>query len=103
MVQDKYLLPLIEDQLDMLRDKKFFSILDLKDGFYHVAMAPDSIKYTSFITPLGQFEFTRMPFELKIEPQKFQRFINKVMSEAGKSGNVVVWTILIANDVGGSP
>jgi len=33
MVQDKYLLPLIEDQLDMLRDKKFFSILDLSRNY----------------------------------------------------------------------
>jgi len=100
MVRDNYPLPLIEDQLDMLRDKKFFSKLDLKDGFYHVAMAPDSIKYTSFITPLGQFEFTRMPFGLKIGPQRFQRFINEVMSDAVKSGNVVVYMddILIAND-----
>jgi len=42
-----------------MQDKKFFSKLDLKDGFYHIAMAPESIKYTSFI-PLEQFEFTRM-------------------------------------------
>lgn len=33
MMPDNYPLPLIEDQLDMLRDKCFFSKLDLKDGF----------------------------------------------------------------------
>jgi len=70
IVRDNYPLPLIEDQLDELRGKKYFSALNLKDGFYHVAMAPESIKYTSFITPIGQFEFTRMPFGLKIGPQR---------------------------------
>jgi len=98
IVRDNYPLPLIEDQLDELRGKKYFSALDLKDGFYHVAMAPESIKYTSFITPIGQFEFTRMPFGLKIGPQRFQRFINQAMTHLIKSGEVIVYMddILIA-------
>ena len=29
-------LPLIEDQIELLRGEKYFSSLDLKDGFYHV-------------------------------------------------------------------
>lgn len=33
MIRNNYPLPLIEDQLDMLRKKCFFSKLDLKDGF----------------------------------------------------------------------
>lgn len=93
-----YPLPLIEDQLDELREKNFFSALDLKDGFYHVAMAPDSVKYTVFITPIGQFEFLRMPFGLKISPQRFQRFINQAMNNLIKSGDVVIYMddILVA-------
>jgi hypothetical protein len=40
--------------------------LDLKSGFYHIAMAPDSTKYTSFVTPMAQFENLRMPFGLTL-------------------------------------
>lgn len=87
LARDNYPLPLIDDQLDALRDKKFYSSLDLKDGFYHIAMAPGSIKYTSFVTPLGQFEFLRMPFGLKIGPQLFQRFLNEVMAKLIRTGN----------------
>lgn len=36
LVRDNYPLPLIEDQIDMLNNKKYFSLLDLKDGFHHV-------------------------------------------------------------------
>lgn len=99
IASDKYPLLLIDDQLDSLQGKCFFSALDLKDGFYHVAMSPDSIKYTSFITPLGQFEFVRMPFGLKIGPQRFQRFINKVLENFIKTGNVIVYMddILVAS------
>lgn len=59
MARNNYPLSLIEDQLDALRGKKIYTSLDLKDGFYHIAMSPESIKYISFVTPIGQFEFVR--------------------------------------------
>jgi len=100
LVRDNYPLPLIDDQLDALRGKRFYSSLDLKDGFYHVVMASESVRYTSFVTPLGQFEFLRMPFGLKIGPQLFQRFINEALSELIKRGDVVVYMddILVATE-----
>lgn len=69
------------NRLDILRGKRFFSTLDLKDSFYNVKMSPGSVKYTSFVTPMGQYEYARMPFGLKIGPPCFQRHINDVMSE----------------------
>lgn len=100
IARDNYPLPVIEDQLDTLRGKRFYSTLDLKNGFYHVAMSPDSVKYTSFVTPMGQFEFVQMPFGLKVGPQCFQRFINEVLSDLLKTGTVVVYMddIFVANE-----
>ncbi|XP_018368249.1 PREDICTED: uncharacterized protein K02A2.6-like [Trachymyrmex cornetzi] len=99
LARDNCPLPLIEDQFDALRGKRYYSTLDLKDGFYHIAMAPESIKYTAFITPMGQFEFVRMPFGIKFGPQLFQRFINEVMADLVKRGDVVVYMddILVAS------
>jgi len=94
LARENYPLPLIEDQLDALRGKKYFSTLDLKDGFYHVAMAAGSIKYTSFITLLGQFEFVRMPFGIKIGPQMFQRFVNQIMADLIRKGKYTTFTYL---------
>lgn len=83
----------------MLRGKKYFSSLDLKDEFYHIAMASES-RYTSFVNPMGQFEFLRTPFGLKIGPQLFQRFLNEAMLEIIKSNDVVIYMddILVAID-----
>lgn len=89
--RDNYPLPLIEDQIDKLRDKCFFTLLDLKDGFHHIDVAEESIKYTSFITPLGQFEYCKMPFGLKTGPSTFQRYINKVFCKMIASGDVVIY------------
>jgi len=50
-IKDNFPTPLIEDQLDRLRDKQYFTSLDLRNGFHHVKVAESSIKYTAFITP----------------------------------------------------
>ncbi|KAL4085230.1 hypothetical protein QTP88_027089 [Uroleucon formosanum] len=49
-IKDRFPLPLIDDYLNMLKDKKFFTRLDLKNAFYHVKVKEDSIKYLSFVT-----------------------------------------------------
>lgn len=78
---ENYPIPHIDDQLDSLKGKKCFSLLDLKDGFHHVAVHEDSIKFTSFVTPLGQFEYVCVPFGLKNSPAIFMRYVNTAFRE----------------------
>jgi len=58
-------LPLIEDCLEYLDGKYFFSVIDLKSKYHQVSVEESSIKYTSFLTPQGQFEYIRLPFGLR--------------------------------------
>ena len=100
MARDNYPLPLIEDLLGNLREKRYFSSMDLKNGFYHIPMAQESIKYTSFVTPIGQFEYLKMPFGLKIGPQQFQHFINDIFAGLIKSGQITIYMddLLVATE-----
>lgn len=91
VVKDRYPLPLIDDNLDLLRGKKYFTCLDLKDGFHHVYVADESIKFTSFTTPLGQYEFLKMPFGLANGPACFSRFIQIVFDEFIRKNEVIVY------------
>ncbi|CAH2223131.1 jg19574 [Pararge aegeria aegeria] len=77
--KDRYPLPLIQDQLDMLGKAKYFISIDMKNGFYQIPVSPESVKYTAFITPDGQFEFLRMPFGICNGPSIFQRAISKAV------------------------
>jgi len=56
--------------------------LDLKNGFFHVPLDKDSIKYTAFIVPDGHYEFLKVPFGLCNSPSVFQRFINDIFKDA---------------------
>ena len=71
-IRDIYPLPLIDDCLLYLANKRYFSLIDLKSAFNQVSVDEESIKYTSFVTPVGQYEHLVMPFGLKNAPAVFQ-------------------------------
>ncbi|XP_011859227.1 PREDICTED: uncharacterized protein LOC105556736 [Vollenhovia emeryi] len=98
--RDNFPTQLIDDNLDCLKDKGLFSILDLKDGFHHVKMHEESIKFTSFVTPLGQYEYLYMPFGLTNAPRVFQRFVNNVFSPLVRVSKVLLYLddILVATE-----
>lgn len=89
--RENYPLPVIEEQIEALEKKKYFTSLDLKEGFHHVKVHEDSVKYTDFITPFGQFEYVRMPFRLKNASARFQRYVNEIFEPLIRAGLVLVY------------
>ena len=74
-IPEKWPLPRINDILDGLVGSKWFTTLDLKSGYYQIAMAKNSIDKTAFVTPDGHYEFLRMPFGLKNAPSHFSKIM----------------------------
>jgi len=99
-VKDNFPTPLIDDHLDRLHGKSYFSSLDLRNGFHHVKVADESVKYTSFVTPLGQFEFLKMPFGLTNAPRVFQRYIGDIFRDLIRENKILIYLddILIATE-----
>ena len=85
-IRDQYSLPQIQDIFDQVGGSTIFSSLDLKAGYWQLAVAEDSIEKTAFRCHLGHY----VPFGLAKAPAVFQRMMDKVL--AGLIGrNVMVY------------
>lgn len=80
-VKNAYALPNLEESFSALTGSKWFSVLDLKSGYYQIEMNEEDKPKTAFVTPLGFWEFNRMPQGVTNAPSTFQRLMEKCMGD----------------------
>ena len=80
-VPDQYTVPRVEDALACLSGAKWFSVLDLRSGYYQIPMSEADKEKTAFICPLGFFQFERMPQGISGAPATFQRVMEKAVGD----------------------
>ena len=77
--KNSYYLPLIDDILALLGKAKFFTSLDLKSGYWQVAIDERDKEKTAFACHKGLFELNVMPFDLSNAPAVFQELMSVVL------------------------
>ena len=78
-VKDAYPLSSIEGNLHKLEGAQIFSTLDSSGAFHCLEMDVMSRDYTAFVTPFGQFRFTRLPFGLANAPASYSRLVQMAL------------------------
>nr|KAG5692917.1 hypothetical protein BaRGS_031421 [Batillaria attramentaria]KAG5699313.1 hypothetical protein BaRGS_004250 [Batillaria attramentaria] len=81
-VKDAYALPRVEDILDCLAGSQYFTVLDMKSGYYQIEIEEAHKERTAFtVGPLGFFEYNRLPFGLCNAPATYQRLMEDIFQD----------------------
>ncbi|CAJ1057667.1 unnamed protein product [Xyrichtys novacula] len=80
-VKDAYALPNLEEAFSTLTGSKWFSVLDLKSGYYQIEVEEADKPKTAFVCPMGFWEFNRMPQGVTNAPSTFQRLMERCMGD----------------------
>ena len=76
--REHYHLPTIEEIATRLHGAKVFTVLDVRQGFWHVPLDEKSSLLTTFNTPFGRYRWKRMPFGISSAPEVFQHRMHEV-------------------------
>lgn len=79
--KDAYLLPHQADCLAALGGNCLFSTMDLTSGFYNMPLHVDERKYSAFTTPMGLYEYNRLPQGLCNSPGSFMRMMTAIFGD----------------------
>jgi hypothetical protein len=78
--KDHFPLTFIDQVLDSLYDKKYYSFLDGFSGYNQIEISPRNQDKTTFIYPWGTFSYRILPFGLCNAPTTFQRVVLSIFS-----------------------
>lgn len=90
-IQNAYPLPLISDLIDKLRHAKYFTKLDLRNGYNNIRIKDGDQWKAAFKTPLGLYEPTVMFFGLCNSPATFQMFMNDIFRELILKDGILIY------------
>ena len=90
-VKDAYPLPRIEESIEKLIGARYFSSLDLTQGYLQVALHEDDKHKTAFRALGSLYEFERLPFGLCNSPATFQRLMGKTFGDLCFDEGLVIY------------
>jgi len=80
-LKDYFPLPFIDQVLDTLDGKKYFSFLDGFNGYNQMQIAPEDQDKTTFTCPWGTFSYRVLPFALCNASTTFQRVVLAIFAD----------------------
>jgi len=80
-IPNRYPLPLMQELQDRVQGAKWFTKLDLKNGFNLIRIREGDEWKTAFRTRYGLYQFQVMPSGLTNAPSTFQDMMNHVLSD----------------------
>ena len=82
LVKDREPISNVKSIFARISNCKYFSVIDLKNGFWQIPLDAESRKYTAFITEFGLYQFKVLPFGISNGPAEFSRLMRGLFSRS---------------------
>jgi hypothetical protein len=80
-----YTMRLVQENLDRLNGNKYFSVVDMKNAYYHIPIKPEDEHKTGIITPWRSFQYEGLAFGLAGVPATFTKIMDQVLLGLGNT------------------
>lgn len=80
-ISDKHPIPRSQDLFRSLEGAKYYSTIDMAQGYFQLPIKIEDRYKTAFITDFGLYHFNRIPQGFKNSGPIFQRTINNIFSD----------------------
>ncbi|CAF1490596.1 unnamed protein product [Adineta ricciae] len=97
-IQDKFPLPNLEQAIQMVGGRRYYSKFDLRSGYFQIPIKEHDKHKTAFITTHGLFEFNVLAQGLKNSPPSFQRIMSSLLLPCKQFCIVYLDDVLIFSD-----
>ena len=93
--REHYQLPTFDEISSRLTGSTLFSKLDANKGYWQIPLDEDSMKLTTFNTPFGRYQFTRLPYGIHSAQEVFHKRISQTFEDMGQIetdiDDILVW------------
>ena len=78
-VKNAFALPNVEQLLDQLNGTKWFTRLDLSQGFHQIRLVDDDSEKSTITTRYGNYKWQVMPFGMSNAPSTFSAVMSEML------------------------
>ena len=64
-----------------LHNKEYFTVIDMRDCYWHIVLDSKSSELCTFNTPYGRYKFNRLPFGICVASDAAQTMVDKTFGD----------------------
>ena len=88
ILRERHPIPTVDEILQSLNGSRVFSKLDLRWGYHHLELTPDSREITTFVTHCGLFRYKRLLFGVNSASEQYQHEIQTALAGIDGQENI---------------